>query len=1641
MMLIASLGTPLGVWAQPEVTQVGAGSYAAYPPAHEGDGPADMISRQIYITAPTDRAVPTNDWWTDLVASQYAGAMWAHPLTVSADANGLNVYFPTAFNDAGTAMELNAPLRIGGVVPPSPAPDDIVLADFEGGAYPAGWTTTGTAFGAAPALGGFPGQSAVSGYLGEGLVNSFLPGDGTTGTLTSAPFVINRDYLHFLIAGGAHPGETEVRLIVEGAIARSATGDNSETLEWTTWDLSDSAMQGATARLEIIDSATGGWGHICADQFFLSNDLEDPGDKYNTDFSPADARARAWSDWLVRFQMAESPDQLMDVTLGHGFPYVWVEFTGVSPTIRTGEGARYFDASGDVSFPYVSDHLGVEYAGRCYGVFAPDGTTFRRSSDMLTAEFGGMDAYIAVAAMPTEGDLPTLHAHAYAIPRATRLDYALDMSAGVVNTQWTITAEALKGANSTVLQGWIPHHYRSTAHDLAFNGLAYRTPRGVLRCAAGNVFNIAYPFHGLLPTLPAPEVLGTGAHDFDPERMAIYLAMYATNDSYGADTYWGGKDLVRYARYMGFAEQLDDPARAPLQDTLRAALMDWFTYVPGEIERYFAAYPNWGALVGFNESYYSFEFTDHHFHYGYFTTAAALLAMSDPAFLEAYGPMARLVAKEYANWERDDAQLPWLRTFDVWNGHSYAGGLSSPGGNNQESSSEAMQSWGGLFLLGTMLGDESMVATGAMGHAMEAAAIREYWLDYERYLNGPAAGNFSPSYDETITGILFDSGQAYATYFSGDPAWIYGIQWLPISPFLNYLVKDPAFAEYQFDSMMAERDANPDIAENTISQMGGSLGNVILGYVQLFDPDWVAARMDALWDAGDPVATDNYTGGITYYFTHANRLLGEIQWDMHIDVPTSQVYYNADRDEHSYVVYNPSYEYILADVYRDDARIGFVLAAPRKLSRATELLEARDAFEVLHTAPHEGDVDVAADTDEVAVVFSRAVVAESLAEVNISGPGVAGLTLATAPDGLLAVIQIEGALAAGETYLVTIPATASAEQDGATLSEAYTFTFSVAEAATPEEGAFLQAHYRLDETTGTIVVDAANGRDGTYLSAPALGAPGADPGTQTAVDFDGADDYAELVSTLQLGLLGNFTVTAWVNLDDTSGDHAVLGTDAYAPGKGLMLGVRDGKAHMGFYANDTTGAQTLDPGQWHHLAFRYRDGEQALYVDGVLDRADDGHNQFGGFGTVLIGRWAGDSGAPRMLDGRIDDVQVYRRALTDLEIAELHAAPGTINTNGMQNFAPKVDAGASQSVQLGQSVQLSGWVEDDGLPDPPAAVSVYWSVVAGPAGGAFADETALVTEVQLAAAGTYRLRLTADDGALTAHDEVTVSVTTGADLVAFYQLDELSGVTTTDSSGNGVHGAYVGAPQLGIPGAAEGTATAVGFNGTSQEVSLGASAVFNELVNDFTIACWVRPDVLGGNRIIFGANWEDYNGWSLRLVNDAVAIERLGPTHLYNAGATVASGVWTHVVAAYDADNDVHFYINGAPAGTAEGNDPASIATRPWFLASNGTGEKFDGVMDDLQVYRRALGPEEIAYLYGHPGATIGGGPLPGDVDGDGDVDLDDLTRLINCLAGVNVGDLPPGCTAAEALLCDLDGDGDIDLRDFAKFQAIYLPR
>jgi fructan beta-fructosidase len=147
------------------------------------------------------------------------------------------------------------------------AEPDLLIGDFEGTNY-GDWTPAGAAFGTGPAHGTLPNQMAVNGYAGQGFASSFHGGDDATGKLTSAEFTIQRKYISFLIGGGGWDN-TSLNLVIAGRNVRTATGLNTvpggtEMLRPGLWEVGE--LEGAPAHIEVVDNATGTWGHINVDQ-------------------------------------------------------------------------------------------------------------------------------------------------------------------------------------------------------------------------------------------------------------------------------------------------------------------------------------------------------------------------------------------------------------------------------------------------------------------------------------------------------------------------------------------------------------------------------------------------------------------------------------------------------------------------------------------------------------------------------------------------------------------------------------------------------------------------------------------------------------------------------------------------------------------------------------------------------------------------------------------------------------------------------------------------------------------------------------------------------------------------------------------------------------------------------------------------------------------------------------------------------------------------------------------------------------------------------------------------------------------------------------------------------------------------------
>lgn len=148
-----------------------------------------------------------------------------------------------------------------------PRPSQL-FADFEGTTWGSGWTATGDFAGQGPLSSSLPNQ------IGAKVLDTFVGGgDSAMGAIRSPEFTITRDYINFLIAGGNHPwaasGTTAVNLIVDNAVLRTTTGNDSSTMTNVSWDVHE--LIGRKAHIEIIDHATGSWGHLMVDQILFSS--------------------------------------------------------------------------------------------------------------------------------------------------------------------------------------------------------------------------------------------------------------------------------------------------------------------------------------------------------------------------------------------------------------------------------------------------------------------------------------------------------------------------------------------------------------------------------------------------------------------------------------------------------------------------------------------------------------------------------------------------------------------------------------------------------------------------------------------------------------------------------------------------------------------------------------------------------------------------------------------------------------------------------------------------------------------------------------------------------------------------------------------------------------------------------------------------------------------------------------------------------------------------------------------------------------------------------------------------------------------------------------------------------------------------
>lgn len=195
-------------------------------------------------------------------------------------------------------------------------------------------------------------------------------------------------------------------------------------------------------------------------------------------------------------------------------------------------------------------------------------------------------------------------------------------------------------------------------------------------------------------------------------------------------------------------------------------------------------------------------YNDHHFHYGYFIHAAAVVAYVDKQmggnWGETHKDWVNSLIRDVANPSDKDKFFPVFRSFDWFSGHSWAKGMfASADGKDEESTSEDYNFAYGMKLWGKAIGDVSMEARGDLMLAVMKRSMRNYF--YMEDNNNVQPHNFIKN---KVPGITFENKLDHLTYFGDNIEYIQGIHMIPITPVSSFM-RTPGFVQQEYDEKLS----------------------------------------------------------------------------------------------------------------------------------------------------------------------------------------------------------------------------------------------------------------------------------------------------------------------------------------------------------------------------------------------------------------------------------------------------------------------------------------------------------------------------------------------------------------------------------------------------------------------------------------------------------------------------------------------------------------------------------------------------------------------------------------------------------------------------------------------------------------------
>ncbi|CAK0889304.1 unnamed protein product, partial [Prorocentrum cordatum] len=434
-----------------------------------------------------------------------------------------------------------------------------------------------------------------------------------------------------------------------------------------------------------------------------------------------------------------------------------------------------------------------------------------------------------------------LRQHAGTYPTGAAVSYTVEGDAGSVVWEWQ--TESLAGWEpAELLQlAWPVHRERMSREMLRANsGVPDATPfhdvRGRATAVVGGRWRLDYelfPDVGLRSAQPIAEEMRAEILDaLRGEGGALWNGSLADSEfdlppNYrrgGGDTYFAGKMLARLARLVAVSDELGDAGRPyfeALLDRLSERLQVWLG--PGA-EAPFLYDSSWGGLVscgcasgagaggrycagsaeapetceGLRDPGLNFGngfYNDHHFHYGYFVYAAAVVARHRPEWERRWRLQIEALVRDYGNPTATDGGFPLARHMEWFMGFSWASGVSGPffNGRSQDTSSEAVHAYYALYVYGASVDTplaRELRGFGRLLAAMEAHAARTYRFPRAR------SSVYGDMFGEGTVGTLWEHQAVFQSRFGGAQFSAIGMQLLPFTPMTESLLQEEWILEH-----------------------------------------------------------------------------------------------------------------------------------------------------------------------------------------------------------------------------------------------------------------------------------------------------------------------------------------------------------------------------------------------------------------------------------------------------------------------------------------------------------------------------------------------------------------------------------------------------------------------------------------------------------------------------------------------------------------------------------------------------------------------------------------------------------------------------------------------------------------------------